>query len=371
MQRSFLIFQNSLRSKESVKGYTYRLKRFQNFYHLKDYDSIVTISAEKLQIMIEDYVMDLKKKISANSIPSYIHPLKLFLECSDIDLNWRKIKRLFPEPVKPTGDSAYSTKDIKKMLDCTPNLRNRALIHFLASTGCRIGAFPDMKLKHLSEMPNGCKQVQVYEDSIEEYFTFLTPEASKILDEYIEQRKKDNEILNSESPVFRTKYSLGISKAKSMTKKAMQAVIDRAVRNAGIRYFSEKKNGRYLIQLDHGFRKRFNTILKTNNDVNSNIAEKLMGHKRGLDRVYLKPTKEQCFEEFRKAIPELSINESVRLQYKNQQQQEKLQKYEIDAKYEIESMKKDMHKHKLDTLRLIGEALQNPEKFKEKIVRTD
>ena len=324
---------------------------------------MVTIPTEKLQIMIEDYVMDLKKRINPNSVPSYVHPLKLFLECNDIDLNWRKIKRLFPQPVKPTGDSAYSTEDIKKMLDCTPNLRNRALIHFLASTGCRIGALPAMKLKHLLEMPNDCKLVQVYEDSIEEYYTFLTPEASKILDECIEQRKKDNEFLNSESPVFRTKYSLGIAKAKSMTKKAMQAVIDRAVRNAGLRHFSEKKNGRYRIQLDHGFRKRFNTILKTNNDVNSNIAEKLMGHRRGLDGLYFKPTKEQCFEEFRKAIPELSISESVRLQYKNQHQQEELLKYEVGAKNEIESLKKEMHEQKIATLRLIREAIKNPHGF--------
>jgi len=324
---------------------------------------MVTIPTEKLQIMIEDYVMDLKKRINPNSIPSYVHPLKLFLECNDIDLNWRKIKRLFPQPVKPSGDSAYSTKDIKKMLDCTPNLRNRALIHFLASTGCRIGALPVMKLKHLLEMPNDCKLVQVYENSIEEYFTFLTPETSKILNEYLEQRKKDNEHLNPESPVFRTKYSLGIAKAKSMTKKAMQAVIDRSVRNAGIRHFSEKKNGRYLIQLDHGFRKRFNTILKTNNDVNSNIAEKLMGHRRGLDGVYFKPTKEQCFKEFRKAIPELSISESVRLQYKNQHQEEELVKYEVGAKNEIESLKKEMHEQKIATLRLIKQALRNPNEF--------
>ena len=75
--------------------------------------------------MIEDYVMELKRKLNPNSIPSYVNPLKLFLESNDIDLNWRKIKRLFPAPVKHPGDAAYSTEDIKKMLDCTPNLRNK------------------------------------------------------------------------------------------------------------------------------------------------------------------------------------------------------------------------------------------------------
>ena len=208
MQRSLLIFQNSLRSQESVKAYTYNLEKFLSFYKLRDFDSMLTITVEKLQIMIEDYVMELKRKLNPNSIPSYVNPLKLFLESNDIDLNWRKIKRLFPAPVKPSGDAAYSTEDIKKMLDCTPNLRNKTLIHFLASTGCRIGALPELKLKHLTEIPLGCKAILVYEDSIEEYYTFLTPEASEILDDYLEQRKKDKEYLSPESPLFRTRYSL-------------------------------------------------------------------------------------------------------------------------------------------------------------------
>jgi len=291
---------------------------------------MLTITVEKLQIMIEDYVMELKRKLNPNSIPSYVNPLKLFLESNDIDLNWRKIKRLFPAPVKPTGDAAYSTEDIKKMLDCTPNLRNKTLIHFLASTGCRIGALPELKLKHLTEMPLECKAIQVYEDSIEEYYTFLTPEASKILDDYLEQRKKDKEYLTPESPIFRTTYSLGMAKAKPMSKKAMQAVIDRAARNAGIRHYWDKKNGRYCVQLDHGFRKRFDTLLKLNKNVNDNIVEKMMGHKRGLDRLYLKPTKEQMFDEFKNGISDLVISESIRLREENKKQEEKIQELESD-----------------------------------------
>jgi len=53
--------------------------------------------------------------------------------------------------------------------------------------------------------------------------------------------------------------------------------------------------------------------MKLNNEVNSNIAEKLMAHKKGLDGVYFKPTREECFAEFVKAIPELTVDESERL----------------------------------------------------------
>ncbi|HXT82742.1 MAG TPA: hypothetical protein VN704_00080, partial [Verrucomicrobiae bacterium] len=78
------------------------------------------------------------------------------------------------------------------------------------------------------------------------------------------------------------------------------------IKKAGIVRF--KTGERFDKAAIYGFRKRFNTTLKTNNGINYNIAEKLMAHKNGLDGVYLKPTREQCFAEFVKAIPELEIS---------------------------------------------------------------
>jgi len=51
-------------------------------------------------------------------------------------------------------------------------------------------------------------------------------------------------------------------------------------------------------------------------DVNSNIAEKLMAHKKGLDGTYLKPTMAECYNEFKKAIPKLTIDSTARMQAK-------------------------------------------------------
>ena len=225
MQRSLLLFQNSLKSEVTVKQYTYYLDKFIEFYKLKDYDSLLTIEPKKFQEMIEDFIMDVKKRYSPNSIPMFFFPLQSFCEANEIDLRWRKIKKLFPRKIKVSGDEAYTTKDIQKMLNFAITLRNKTLIHFLASTGVRIGAIPDLKLKHLFEMPMGCKAVLIYEDSTEEYFTFLSPEASKILDDYIEKRRKDHEYISENSPLIRTNYQLGIEKAKPMTVKAIQGVL--------------------------------------------------------------------------------------------------------------------------------------------------
>jgi len=327
MQRSYLLFTSGLEP-ETVKQYTYYIDKFIDFYHIKDYDSLASISPEKLQIMVEDYVMVRKKQISPNTVPTPMYAIQAFFECNEIELKWKKIRRLYPAKIKTTGERGWTTKEIQKMLQSTTNLRNRAIIHLLASTGVRVGAIPDLKLKHLKEMPSGCKSVLVYEDSIEEYTTFLTPEASKVLDEYFTKRRSDGEGLGINSPVFRTVYQIGIQPTKSITKQAIENIVNRAATNAGLR--KNKKNGRYEVQLQHGFRKRFNTVLKLNKKINPNIVEKLMGHKKGLDSVYFKPTIDELFEEFKIGITDLTIDDSERLASRNSELEE--QKSELEKK---------------------------------------
>jgi len=261
MQRSLKLFQNSIGSEETAKQYKWYLDKFIQFYKLRDYNSMLTIDQKQLQIMVEDYVMDLKNKVNPNSVPSYTYPILTFFESNDVELKSKKIKRLFPTEIKKLGNKAYTTSDIKKMLEHTPDLRNKCIVFFLASTGCRIGSLAELKLRNLTSMPNNCKAVKIYEDSIDEYTTFLTPEVSEILQRYFAKRKSDGESIDDNSPIFRRKYQFGIEKIRPMTTHAIQSVVLRSLRKAGLRL--EKKNGRYPIPINHGFRKRFITILKS------------------------------------------------------------------------------------------------------------
>ncbi len=316
MQRSMLIFENSINSPETKKIYLWVLNKFMKFFKLKNYDSLLSMDKKMLQIMIEDYVMELKRnKKSRSSILIPIASLELFCNINDIIINWKKIKKLVPASTKKTGSKAYTTKHVQKILEFETNLRNKAIIHFIASSGIRIGALPELKIKHVVDIEN-CKTITIYPDDKEEYITFLTPEASNVLNDYLEKRKKDGEYLDLESPLFRQQYSLGISKPKSISKTGYQAMMDRSLRRCGLRIGYSKQ--RREIQLDHGFRKRWNTILKTTNGINVILAEKMMGHaikSIPLDGTYLDPTIEQLFTEFKKAIPELTVNDSTRKEF--------------------------------------------------------
>jgi len=340
-----------------VESYTLYLDYFKEFVSKEmrvelDYDSLSGVSLDKMQIMIEDYIMNLKNRVSPNSIPTFYYPIQSFCEANEIDLRWKKIRKLFPAKIKTSGELPYTTDDIQKMLSVTPQLRNKAIIHFLASTGCRVGALPDLKIKNLADIQN-CKSVVIYEDSIEEYLVFLTPEASKALEEYFEKRRQDGEIITPDSPVFRSKYVLGSQPVTEISYKGLTNVVVRSSDKANLRDSKNKKHGRFSKQTDHAFRKRFNTILKLNTSINSNIVEKLLGHKRGLDGVYLKPTIDEMFEEFQKAIPQLTIDDSERKQA--------LLDVALKEKSELEEKNEEleMQKDEMERLRHRIEALES------------
>jgi integrase/recombinase XerD len=192
------MFKESLGSKHSVDAYTWYLQKFMKFHVIKTFDDITRLDKKILQQYVELYIIQIKKEVSPNSISTYANPIKTFLEMNDIDLNWRKIKRLYPTQVKRSGGSAYSTNDVKMMLDSTNELRSKAIIHFLASTGVRIGAINEIRLRHLRDMPLGCKMITIYENSTEEYNTFLTPEATTMLNDSLDERKKHGRSMSKE-----------------------------------------------------------------------------------------------------------------------------------------------------------------------------
>ena len=193
-------------------------------------------------------------------------------------------------------------------------------------SGVRVGALTDRKISHVADMSEGCKMVIVYEDTKDEYVTFLTPEASKALDDYLDQRRSDGEMLNGDSPLFRSRYTIGGIKSRPSTTKSFQLIIIRALRKANLR--GKIKNGRYKTQAVHGFRKRYNTILKLNKNVNDNAIEKMLGHQNGLDGVYLQITKDKLFEEFKAGITDLTIDPTKRQQVKITKLQDKKTKIE-------------------------------------------
>jgi len=280
------------------------------------------LNQKKLQEMLENFMMYQKNRgLSLSYINSKVAALKLFFAMNDVvALNWIKLSKMKPEKKKLTGDMPYKTEDVQKILRVVgKNLKFRCITHILASTGIRIGAFSEIQLKHIQDMSNGCKFILVYDDDKAEYITFIHQEAVEALDEYLADRTRLGEVITPESWLTPSasdynKPALTVSMRTQMARYAHHNDV------------KPKKRGRYAIQACHGFRKRFDTILKSNPNVNINLAEKLMGHSTTipLDNVYFKPAIEQLFDEYQKVISELMIEDKFRLLKQIEKKDEKI-----------------------------------------------
>ena len=338
-------FTQSIKTSSTMKAYKQALDKFMILSKLKSYDNAIKLKTDNVQDLLESYVISLKNR-SYQTVNQYMSGVELFFDMNKVLYYKRILRKLLPGNDKePGGKLPYTTEEIERMLSVTTKLRTKALIHYFASTGSRPAGIEDpvLRLKHVEDMPFGCKSVYIYDGSKQGYYAFLTPEASKALDNYLRKRKLNGEILTKKSPVFINIANYQSSKQEHFTKESARQMTNDLIIKSGIE--RTKTGKRYDKAVIYGFRKRFNTILKLNNDVNSNIAEKLMAHKRGLDGTYLQPTKEECFVEFQKAIPQLTIDDSERKQTLLDVALK--EKSELEQKnHELKIMKEDIDKIK-------------------------
>ena len=313
--RTLALFESAIKSPESKRNYTYSLNEFMKFIKIIDHDDIPKLGSEKILNFLKDWIIHLRnKQLKANTIRAKLCGIELLLEMNDILINKKILHKLLPSSdYVQGGGTPFTTEEIQRMLKSTTRLRSKALVHFFASTGARPASITDpvLRLKHIEEMPQDCKAVRIYDGSKDAYWAFLTPEASQALDHYLKSRKLNGENLSQESPVF-ANYNKPNPTMKNdyLSEKSVRIIMKNLIRTSGIE--RTKEGNRFDKATVYGLRKRFFTILKSNKDVNSNIAEKLMAHKRGYDGSYFKPTREECFAEFLKAVPDLTISDEAR-----------------------------------------------------------
>ena len=334
-QRSYVMFLSSLKTEATKTIYDYGLSKYMKFHNIKDYDSLLKIPQMDTQRMVEDYLLSLD--LSCSSIKLQLNAIKAFYAMNDVILNWYKLFKLLPEQNKRRNDQPYTTEMIQKLVSHLATPKWKAIIHFLSASGCRIGMFKELKMKHLEDMPNGCKSVVVYADSKEEYLTFIHHEAVNALNEYFDERRKKGEEITPESWVFPGRFGKKIS---SHSVSSQMSMIANRLLERG-----ELKGHRYNVAVLHGIRKRWNTIMKDDDSINKSHAEKMMGHSTQgivLDSVYHKPTVERLFTEYQKAIPQLVIDDSYRLEISLEESKNELKQLQDDKDRKILALENQM-----------------------------
>ena len=365
--KSYKVFERSVRTKATLTNYDNWLYAFFKYSRYSNLDEITKLPTPKLQDMLKNWVMDLGQQMKPNSVKAYLFAVEHFLEMNEVVFHKKVVRALIKsDDLVLGGDVPFTTEEISRMLSSTTKLRTKVLIHFFASTGIRPASIEDpvLRKKHLYDMPHGCKAVKVYDESKYGYWAFLTPEAAKSLEDYFKSRELNGEKLDDDSPIFKNEDSNN-RKNDHLSKASLYQILSNVMETAQIKRV--KKGKRYDKALTYGFRKRFNGILKLNNEVNSNIAEKLMAHTNGLDGTYLKPTREQCFAEFAKAIQELIIDPTERLKAEKESLKKELSEKD-ELKAEINLLKKNSQVFfdgMNSNFKIIEKMVKNPEFIKE------
>ncbi|MCV0400993.1 MAG: site-specific integrase [Nitrosopumilus sp.] len=288
--------------------------------------------------IIAEFIKQDKKRvesgeISSQTLPNHIKPIKALLESNAVPIHWKSLNKLLPRREAKSKDRAYTKEEIQKMLEVSNNITDKVLILMFSSGGFRLEAWDYFTWKDVIFFKNNDgtykgAALRIYSGDPESYFTFITPEACKALEIYRENWKADiGEYPKPDDPLIKTVASPMI---RRLAQKGVRKRIDKVVTDIGLRPPLPPGKRRHEVQLDHGFRKYFNTMLRRAK-VDYLDKEDMMGHKVGLEKHYERYQEEdfERFPEYQKAIPLLTISEEETIRLENEQLRKEKSELEV------------------------------------------
>ncbi len=329
-------FVYALKAPESKRQYPKRLEVFLNFINIEGstleerlynlYDKSKS-NTEWLQDSLIDFIIFQKERaargeITESTIPNYYKPVKLFCDMNDIVINWRLVTRGMPRGNHAANDRSPTLDEIILILKY-PDVRIKAIILTMISSGIRVGAWDYLRWKHVIpiEVDNTivASKIIVYAGDREQYFSFITPEAYYALKEWIDFRSSYGEKITGESWVMRDlwkttniTYGAKLGYAKSPVKfrsSGIRNLISKALFQQNVRPLLKEGQKRHEFKTAHGFRKFFKT--QAEQTMMAANVEMLIGHDLGISKSYYKPQEKAIMEDYLKAVKNLTILENT------------------------------------------------------------
>ncbi|MGH9856586.1 MAG: hypothetical protein ACRD4B_01960, partial [Acidobacteriota bacterium] len=186
-------------------------------------------------------------------------------------------------------------------------------------------------------------RVQVYARTHDQYFTFCTSEATKAIDDYLEDRRRcGEEPLKPTSPLFRKQYNrddqfrINIPEFFKSEVAVMQSITE-VLKKSGVNSSKE-------VMRSHGLRKFFISQCESS-PMKSLHVSMLSGHSTGIKKNYYKAKESVVLEDYMThAADALTIDPTQRLQ-------KKVQDLEGQQAQEITQLKNELSEYKEDVRR--------------------
>jgi len=336
--RSFQNFIEGIKSEATKKVYLKAYNLFLKFTNRKK------INLKTVESDLQRWIISLKKQGSSyHYIYLNLSAISTFCMLNDVIINKKKLNKYIPAKQLTQRDRGYTIQEIQKLLSVC-DLRFKLIVYLMSSTGIRLGALPQLRMKHLTKL-DSFYQFVIYANTPEEYITFCTPECSEVIDTYLEYRKRCGEDITPESFLIREQFNhKRPNNPKQMTTYNISVTLTAYAQNAGLRT-TDKVNGvraRKEVKLLHGFRKFFITTCM-DAEMNPDIRQLITGRKTalGVEWFYYRPNIAKMIAEYEKVIPLLTINEENRL--KQEVREYRIRADKVDGiLLQIEEMKKKL-----------------------------
>lgn len=407
---------STLPSVESQKYYPLRLKPFFDLAAADDANFTPGLSLDEkadwfvekaranpkwaLDILIK-YVnlgkqrVNIKRDLAAGTLKTNFNTVRSFYECNDlgtitssVPINWERIIKGLPIPVIRANDRSYEIDEIRKLVKHADK-RLRMIVFIMSSSGIRAGALPDLRLKHVKPITKiddttgentvVAAKLTVYQGTRDQYFSFVSPECYRAIEDYLEHRRADGEKITPDSLLVRDLYkttdvmfpaNAGLAtNPRPLQAGTIEKLLSRALRKQHVRGILPEGERRYEYKSSHGLRKFY-----TNKVHSAGMAdlhrEYLLGHNLGIVGSYWKPEEQEdlLVNDYLKAIPFLTIDDSeqkaveleqkvTQLTIKDKQQNSIIEKKLAEKEEEINQLKTQQKKTDSE-LQLIFEALK-------------
>lgn len=356
-------FIETVHSPFSRVSYKNSLQLYLQFRKIQDCNQLVEEDPKIIQTKLIDYVISLREenKLNAATIQSRIAAVKKFYDTNDIEIKWKKVNSYIGKGRKSKKDRPYTRSEIVKMLE-KADQRARVAILLMCSSGIRVGAIPTLKLRNLEKIEKyNIYKITVYENEVEEYITYCTPECRIAIDSYLEYRRRHGEHpIKEDSPLIREEFNIHDQIRAARPKHLGVQSFLKLIKSVGIRsgvieispVLENGRGQRHPVKQTHGFRKFWETVA-INAGMAPLYAEILIGHISGglALESYLRPSESDLLEGNDKMvgyagiIDALTINEENKLRRKVEvltEKQDEVQKMKVEHEQEINTLREEM-----------------------------
>ncbi len=256
-----------------------------------------------------------KSGVSVNLACTYSHSIQSFYNANNFPI---KVKIQKAVPKKENLKLALRIPEVKRLLDATTNLRDKAIILTLFQTGMSIRNLCDLTYGDVSE---GLEKNEeplhlslMREKTWLQYTTFMGKDSIDALKAYLDLRRRNGEVLKLNSPLFIKQFTKFNSKSVNI-KAINPIIIEENFQSLAIKSGLVSKEKLEAADINparpHSLRSSFISILKLAG-MNNVAVELLCGHTISiLDSAYSQFSLEELRNLYKKFEKHLSITGMV------------------------------------------------------------